>query len=111
MTRLASTRPLGHAAIAALALLAGCSSSKTHHVQFAKRWLDVPGDWNPTQEFRRGVAISTWSPELSDNDRKESITVTRTELAPLIAQGGLAAIAPLLAAAQLSLQDAKPSQV
>ena len=94
------------------AALCACSSNDEpprEHVKLASLGFDVPASWKRTDVARRGVATAVWQPE--DNDRKESITVIRSELSPAVAQAGAAGIEPYLAAAQRALPHVHPSRV
>jgi hypothetical protein len=95
-----------------VAVAAGCSSSDSiaiQSVEVASLAFDIPADWQRHDANRRGVAISEWVPE--DNERKESVTVIRTETSPAVAKADVSALTPLLAAAQKSLPQVRASRV
>ncbi len=97
--------------VGTLGALACCDSGDgiaRARVKHASLEFDVPADWQRTDQNQRGVATAEWQPD--DNDRKESITVIRTELSPAVAKAGAAGIEPYLAAAQRSLPDARVSK-
>ena len=95
------------------ALFTGCAASNEElareHAKLESLELDVPANWQRTDRMRSGVATATWQPE--DNERKESVTVIRTELSLAVAQAGAVAIEPYLAHAQRSLPQARTSAV
>lgn len=99
--------------LAGLALLAtvACSSDsiETQSVEVASLAFDVPATWQRRDANRRHVAIAEWVPE--DNERKESVTVIRTETSPAVAKAGAPAVEPLLVAAQRSLANVRASRV
>ncbi|HEY1556549.1 MAG TPA: hypothetical protein VGF94_17055 [Kofleriaceae bacterium] len=74
---------------------------------FAHLAFDVPGDWSHYDTNHRGVSTEVWSP--SGNDEKESLTVIRTELAPVTAQGDASTLSTLLAQAQAGLPESRVS--
>jgi hypothetical protein len=76
----------------------GSSSTPAQHVQIAHLGFDVPGDWRNADTTRNGLVSSEWTPP--SNDRKESITVIRTERSAAVASEGMATIQRLLVAAQ-----------
>lgn len=69
--------------------------------------FDVPTDWARSDTQLRGVTTAVFGPQV--NLRKETITVTRTELVPNVAGGDMATIARYLEAAQRGLPNAKPT--
>jgi hypothetical protein len=71
--------------------------------------FDVPAAWQRTDQTRSGVATAMWQP--ANNERKESITVIRTEMSPAVAKAGSVAIEPYLAHAQRSLPQVRASAV
>lgn len=87
----------------------GNDAPAREHVTFASLAFDVPAQWQRTDQTRRGVATAVWQPE--DNDRKESITVIRTDLSPAVAKAGASAIELYLAHAHRSLPHARTSKV
>lgn len=95
-----------------LAALSACGSQREEareHARLASLSFDVPAGWSRTDSMQRGVLTAEWRPE--HNERRESITVIRTELAPALAKAGPAALEPYLAAAQRSLPSVRPSRV
>jgi len=111
MTRMTNLLLVG--TLGALAGISACTSGgdalARTHVQLASIGFDVPAGWQRTDLSRRGVATAVWQPD--DNDRKESITVIRTQLSPAVAKAGAATIEPYLAAAQRSLPQARSSKI
>jgi hypothetical protein len=104
----ALTRLLAVAAVAALAAQAGCSSDEAmprEQARLASLAFDVPADWARSDSSRRGVATAEWQP--ADNDRKEAITVIRTELSPAVAKAGAVELDAYLAASQRALPQAR----
>ncbi|MDB4955978.1 MAG: hypothetical protein JWO36_3547 [Myxococcales bacterium] len=98
-------------AIVAFVTAASCGSSSSHqHVQLTKLSFDVPGDWTHTESKGRGIVTSVWTPS-EGNDRRESITIVRSELSPAVANAGVSTLDRLLTSAQASLHDAKISSV
>jgi hypothetical protein len=91
------------------AVLAACGSGEIarQHVQLGSLTFDVPADWQRGDTTRRGIATAIWSP--GDNERKETITVTRSELVPATAAAGPALLEQLLARAS-QLPDAHRSE-
>jgi hypothetical protein len=92
-------------------LPSACSSGESFprvRVKHASLAFDIPADWQRTDQNQHGVATAVWQPD--DSDRKESITVIRTELSPAVAKAGASGIEPYLAAAQRSLPDARVSK-
>ena len=69
--------------------------------------FDVPTDWTRSDTQIRGVTTAVFGPEV--NARKETITVTRTELVPNVAGADMSTIARYLEAAQRGLPGAKPA--
>ena len=95
------------AALVLILALAACGrGASRQRVEFANLTFELPGNWVHQDTSRRGLATTVWTPD--DNaDRKESISVIRTELAPAVAQAGVPAIDRLLESAQVSLPDAR----
>lgn len=96
------------AAILLVACASGDDGPPRVRVKHASLSFDVPADWQRVDYSRRGVATAVWQP--NDNDRKESITVIRTEQSPAVAKAGATGIEPYLAAAQRSLPKARVSK-
>lgn len=94
--------------LVALASCAGGEGPPRVRVTHASLVFDVPENWQRVDYSRRGVATAVWQPD--DNDRKESITVIRTEQSPAVAKAGAVGIEPYLAAAQRSLLNARVSK-
>ena len=94
------------ASLLALLALAACQGSERahQHAKLGTVGYDVPEGWVKDD---RGARTTVWTP--TDNDRKESITVTRADLEPALAKVGPAALAPLLLNAQGSLVGAQVS--
>jgi hypothetical protein len=101
-------RTLIATAFVASALAIGCSGPSNQHVRLGSLGFDVPGGWHNVDEVRRGVVTSVWTPD--GNDRKESVTVIRTELAPNVANASAGLVAQLAEQAQRSLTDARITQ-
>ena len=82
-----------------LILSASCSSPELarQHVQVSTLSFDVPAGWTRVDTNRSGLRTSIWSPPI--NDRSETITVVRSELAPATAAGGVESIKRLLTSA------------
>jgi len=97
---------LGVALSVALALVS-CNATTNQHVTFAHLSFDVPGDWSQYETDHRGVSTQVWTP--AGNDEKESLTLIRTELAPVTAQAGASTLSTLLAQAQSGLPESKVS--
>jgi hypothetical protein len=88
-------------ALAAIALAASCGSmaKSRQNVDFVNLRFDMPGGWSHADHVFKGVATSIWTPE--DNETsKESITVIRTELAPVMEHASEAQLLALLEGAQ-----------
>lgn len=98
---------------ASLALASGCTDNNEpvarQRVTLGALRFDVPASWQRTDHTRSGVATAVWQPE--GNDRKESITVIRTDLAPAVAKAGSTALVPYLAHALRSLSHVRTSAV
>lgn len=95
-----------------LALVAACSSDPVPEtVKLGSLTFDIPAGW-ARQDFQRtGAMTATFVPE-GANDRKQSLSIIRTELSPVVARHGAeASIEQLLAVAQGSLRYARVSQV
>lgn len=95
--------------LAVLMGLAACGSSANQRVSFAHLSFEVPSGWEHHDTSRRGVATTVWTPD--DNDRKESITIIRTDEVPVVAQAGEAILGQYLENAQAGFQDARVSEV
>lgn len=96
------------AALVLVALVACGRSSSRQRVDFAHLTFELPGDWGHHDASRRGVVTGVWTPK--DNERKESVTVIRSELAPVTAHGDPAALSQLIEGAQAALVDAQVSK-
>lgn len=94
--------------VLALALAACGRRSSRQEVSFAHLTFELPDGWSHHDASQRGVSTEIWTP--SDNGRKESLTVIRSELAPLSAHADPSALGQLLESAQAELQDARVSQ-
>lgn len=95
-----------------LAFVAACSSDPDPEtVKLGTLTFDVPAGW-ARQDFKRtGATTATFVPE-GANDRKQSLSIVRSELSPVVAKHGAdASIEQLLAVAQGSLRNARVSQV
>jgi hypothetical protein len=94
-----------------LLLIAGCGSQpmSREEASLGPLAFDVPSGWTRSDWKQRGQLTAQWVP--SDNERKESITLIRTERSPAQAKAGVEALLPVLAAAQRSLDDASMSKV
>lgn len=90
--------------IAFAALIACSSTSSRQHASFAKLSFDMPEDWAPRESTRRGTATSVWTP--ADNDRHESLTVIRSQLASVVAQAGSPTLDNLVASVDGGLPGA-----
>jgi hypothetical protein len=91
-------------------LLAACSGvSSRVHVTFARLDFDIPSDWTSRDSVRRGTATQMWTP--TENERKESIMVIRSELAAVTAQAGSPTVDGLLADATRGLPGARAGTV
>lgn len=71
--------------------------------------VEVPNGWVRSDQSRDGLVTAIYAPEAKDNERKESITVMRTERVPAVAHDGLDTIRRLLTDAEAGLRDAKAS--
>ena len=96
-------------ALAALVLAACGRTSTRHRIDFAHLSFDLPGDWTHHEATRRGVDTAICTP--TENDRKESVTVIRSELAPLTARAGGGTLSQLLETAQADLPGVRVSKV
>jgi hypothetical protein len=93
-----------------LATLVACSGTTSRqHASFAKLSFDMPEDWASRDSIRRGTATSVWTP--ADNDRHESITLIRSQLANVVAQAGSPTLEGLVASADGGLPGATPARV
>jgi hypothetical protein len=93
-----------------LATILSCSGTPSrHHVSFAHLGFEMPHDWERRESARRGIYAAIWTPE--DNDRKESVTIIRTELAKATASAGSPTVDNVLATAVNGLPSAKTSIV
>lgn len=73
-----------------------CGGGSTHrHVAIANLSYDVPADWQFADTTGRGLMESVWTPD-GDNQRKESVTVIRSERSPATAHAGASTIERLL---------------
>jgi hypothetical protein len=97
---------LGLAIVVAFAA-GSCNATTNQHVSFAHLAFDVPGDWSHYETDHRGVSTQVWSP--AGNDEKESLTIIRTELAPVTARAGASTLSTLLAQAQAGLPESRAS--
>ena len=97
----------------AIAGVAGCGSSGSarQKAQLASLTFDVPAAWQHDDSHARGVATTVWHPAADDNERRETVTVIRSELSPAVAKAGAATISRLVARAQGALHDARVSAV
>jgi hypothetical protein len=95
--------------LALIAGLAACSGSSGQKVSFAHLVFEVPTGWDHKDTSRRDVATTVWTPD--DNDRKESITVIRTDEVPVVANAGEATLRQYLANAQAGLPGARVTPV
>jgi hypothetical protein len=95
--------------LALLAGLAACGGSSNQRISFAHLTFEVPDGWGHKDTSRRGVATTVWTPD--ENDRKESITVIRTDEVPVAAQAGDAVLGQYLEDAQKGLPDARVAPV
>src|SRR5258708_4002091 len=80
-------------------LAASCSGHMpgVKHVHVAELGYDMRDDWQKDITTQRGVVTAVWTPE--DNDRKESVTVIRTDRSPAVAGRAGETLANLLARA------------
>jgi hypothetical protein len=93
-----------------LAAVASCSGgSSNQHIAFAHLSFEVPHDWANQDSKWHGLATSVWTP--SENERKESVTVMRSERARAVALAGSQMLEGLVANAQRALPDARVSAV
>lgn len=95
--------------VALVAVLGACSGSGSQQISFAHLMFQVPSCWDHHDDSRGGVATTVWTP--SDNDRKESITVIRTDEVPVTAQASEGTLGQYLASAQASLPGARVGYV
>jgi hypothetical protein len=93
-----------------LTLLVACGSNEPsrEHATLASLHFDVPSEWQRTDSNQRGVQQSEWKP--ADNDRKETITIIRSERSPAVAKAEVATLEQLLAIAQRSLRGIRASK-
>jgi len=85
-----------------VAALAACNTDTSRErVDFANLSFDVPAGWTQHAEHVRGIATGVWTPE--HNDKKESITILRTELAPATAGASASTLGALAEAAAAPL--------
>lgn len=93
--------------VAFACLAAGCGSGAPAHqqVQLESLGFDVPADWQRSDWKQRGVSTSSWAPE--DNERKESISIVRSERSPAVAQADSATLQQLLTLSQRSLTQVR----
>ena len=87
-------------------LAAGCGAHRGSQ-DLGPLTFDVPMDWTRSDTQARGVTTAVFGPAV--NTRKETITVTRTELVPNVAAADMTTIARYLEAAQRGLPGAKPA--
>jgi hypothetical protein len=94
-----------------VAALAACGTPATtsQPAQLGAIGFDVPVGWHRTDTVRPGMVVAVWTPD--DNERKETVTVIRTELSPVVAGGGHGRLVQLLEQAQTSLPEATRSEV
>jgi hypothetical protein len=91
-------------------ILSACGGGPTReHVTFARLGFDVPSDWTSHDSIRRGTSTEMWTP--NENDRKESITLIRSELAAAVAQAGSPTLDTLVAEATRGLPGARAGTV
>src|ERR1700683_867962 len=68
----------------------GIAGSSFQHVKLAHLGFDISGDWHNADSHQRGRVTSVWTPD--GNERKESVTVIRTERSPAVANAGPATL-------------------
>jgi len=111
-----------HASLFVVLTVIACGSREParESIQLASLRFDMPSDWKRadmnvvpvlaknTPPALRGIATAQWTPE--DNNRRESITVTRSERSPAVARAGVSTLEQLLAHAQRSLRAVRASK-
>lgn len=102
-------------AMSAAIVTASCggasSSSDGQPVTLGSLSFEVPLDWKRTDSTAAGSLTSVWTPEPSANERKESVTVIRSELPAPRGKPAAPMLGRLLAGAQGTLRGARVSPV
>jgi hypothetical protein len=91
--------------------LAACSSNDgARQEEIADLTFSLPGDWQ-RKDFARlqGEQKAEWRP--SSNERREALTIVRTERSPHIARASHEYLGNVLTQAQLSLPNARATAV
>lgn len=98
-----------------LLLVASCGAVEappTVHARTGSVGYDIPEGWTRVDSKQRGTETTVWTP--SENPQRLSLTIIRTDHAPLVAAAGTTMLTDLLAQAQNGLDEARmtpPSQV
>jgi hypothetical protein len=93
---------------ALFATIAACGrGSSRQQIDFAHLTFEVPSGWTHHEMKLRGMQTEVWTP--ADNARKESITILRTERAPIAAHADPSALSQLVESAQAGFTQAHVS--
>jgi hypothetical protein len=95
--------------LVAAAAACGSSSTPSEEARLASLTFEVPAMWKRSDVKERGLLTAQWEP--TDNERKESITIIRSERVPGAGNMEPAALQQLLAISQRSLRDVRASKV
>lgn len=94
--------------VALLAALTACGSVEapaTMHARTGAVGYEMQDGWSRIDSRARGIATTVWTP--AENPQRMSVTVIRTEQAPLVAAMDPNTLTGLLAQAQNGLDEAK----